>query len=127
MRVTKIICDRCHEEIKGYPIEIVPHYVDRETGESTIDQCFPSDEDVKQAGKEYCERCLAKILACANGIADNPEFSRAVKKMIRTGESTEKKSCPGIPEFSGEDNPGQDDYAGKKKTIEGKEKSAELF
>lgn len=84
MRTVVISCDRCGKEIKGYPVKIVPEYVDRETGEPWPDSDgqFPEWAE-KIMDKDFCEDCARKIVRFAiGGLKENPEFKKAVDEMV---------------------------------------------
>ncbi len=78
MRVTKIICNKCHYEIEGSPVQLVPALTDRVSG-----GIIPGDAPhmLEQMDKDYCPGCVTKIIAFANGMAENPDFKAAVEEM----------------------------------------------
>lgn len=84
MRTVIINCDRCGEEIKGYPVKIVPEYVDRETGDiwPDNDEHLPEWAE-KIIDKDFCEECTRKIVRFAfGGIKENPDFKKVVDEMV---------------------------------------------
>lgn len=90
MRITIIKCNRCGKEITGNPIKLIPEYVHRMEG--TLLKGPMSESYKEQENKDYCEDCMAIILAKANGIAINPDLEKAVIKMT---EETKEKKHPG--------------------------------
>lgn len=87
MRIQKIVCDRCGKEITGYPVEIFPQFVDRETGHET----WPDNDDPlpdwaeKMEDREFCVECTKKIVRYAlGGLKENSEFEQAVQEMIES-------------------------------------------
>lgn len=84
MRTVIISCDGCGREIKGYPVKIMPEYVDRETGD-----LWPNNEEqlpewAKQImDRDFCEECTKRIVRFAfGGIKENPDFKKAVDEMV---------------------------------------------
>lgn len=85
MRTITISCDRCGRVIEGYPVKIIPEYVDRESGDIWPD----NDEHLPEwaeriLDKDFCEDCTKKIVSFAmRSTMENPEFKKAVDEMIK--------------------------------------------
>lgn len=83
MRTITISCDRCGGVIEGYPVKILPEYVDRENGDIWPD----NDEHLPEwaeriLDKDFCEDCTGKIVRFAlGGMKENPEFKRGGQLM----------------------------------------------
>lgn len=84
MRTVTISCDRCGKVIEGYPVCIMPEYIDRETG-----GIRPDDEEKipdwaeEMLDKDFCEECTKKIVRYAiGGMKENPDFKKAVDEMV---------------------------------------------
>lgn len=67
MRTVKVTCDRCGQEIRGYPVQIIPEYVDGPAGDFSIDALAPCQ--ASQTDRHYCEPCTEQIVAYANASA----------------------------------------------------------
>lgn len=79
MRKTVIYCDKCGVEITGIPIQIVPEYIDRETGDIWPDTGEKLPLWIRRMlDKEFCERCAKKVFnfALNNVDADEKEPDR---------------------------------------------------
>ena len=52
------ICDKCGKEITGGLLQIVPHYIDKASGDYEEKQMFEA-----QFGRHYCEECTRKVMS----------------------------------------------------------------
>ncbi len=98
MRIQKIVCDRCGKEIAGNPVQIMPGYVDRKTGDLWPDNNNPlPDWAEKILGKDFCVECTEKIVRYANGrLKVNPEFEQAVEEMVSNGTQKKKETVESV-------------------------------
>ena len=92
MRTVVISCDRCGKEITGYPVRIIPEYVERESGDlcPELDEGFPELPE-KIRDRDFCEKCTDKIVRYAlGGMKENEEFAKAVEEMVQ-GDPTNRE------------------------------------
>jgi hypothetical protein len=78
MKKIMVFCDRCGQEIKGYPLKLTADYVSRI--DDSIPVTSPMPEKLKKAlmddcSRDYCEDCMIEIFEFAHMNMDAKTFA----------------------------------------------------
>lgn len=99
MRIQKVVCDRCGEEIQADPYQIYCEQIDLGTGDFTAEETFPQIQ-----GRDFCIVCAKQIVdfIMAEGAVDMVEeplgkeagkASKGTRSKIDWGKATALKNA----------------------------------
>lgn len=103
MRIQKVVCDRCGEEIQADPYQICCEQIDLGTGDFTAEETFPQIQ-----GRDFCAVCAKQIVDFIMaegviGVIEEPlgkaagKASKGTKSKIDGGKATALKNAGLVP------------------------------